>query len=206
MLCQAAGCARAASKLHCATSLRRVRACIAQPYGQRRTAVTVERMTSPYVQNLVALATRGGDGEGSGGGGSNQLIYQSFITWGGRGGWGCQTLIHQSLVPSKLSSQSLCFAKQTQGSPYQLPFVKKPNTKPNKNPKTKQPSKARFTMKKLTGGALLPLELQACCLALQLQIIVEDRAAPFFLRESRRYVCRFCPASADPRQVWLPWI
>ena len=125
MLRQAAGCARAAWKLHCATSLRRVRACIAQPYGQRRTAVTVERMTSPYVQNLVALATRGGDGEGSGGGGSNQLIYQSFITWGGRGGWGCQTLIHQSLVPSKLSSQSLCFAKQTQGSPYQLPFVKK---------------------------------------------------------------------------------
>ena len=64
--------------------------CIAQPHGQRRTAVTVKRMTSPYVQNLVVLATRGGDGEGSGGG-SNQLIYQSFITWGGggRGGWGC---------------------------------------------------------------------------------------------------------------------
>ena len=62
--------------------------CIAQPHGQRRTAVTVKRMTSPYVQNLVALATRGGDGEGSGGGGgSNQLIYQSFITWG-RGGVG----------------------------------------------------------------------------------------------------------------------
>ena len=38
--------------------------CIAQPHGQRRTAVTVKRMTSPYV-----LATRGGDGEGSGGGG-----------------------------------------------------------------------------------------------------------------------------------------
>ena len=66
--------------------------CIAQPHGQRRTAVTVKRMTSPYVQNLVVLATRGGDGEGSGGegGGSNQLIYQSFITWegGGRGGVG----------------------------------------------------------------------------------------------------------------------
>ena len=43
--------------------------CIAQPHGQRRTAVTVKRMTSPYVQNLVVLATRGGDGEGSGGGG-----------------------------------------------------------------------------------------------------------------------------------------
>ena len=63
--------------------------CIAQPRGQRRTAVTVKRMTSPYVQNLVVLATRGGDGEGRGGG-SNQLIYQSFITWegGGEGGVG----------------------------------------------------------------------------------------------------------------------
>ena len=40
--------------------------CVAQPHGQRRTAVTVERMTSPYVQNLVVLATRGGDGEGRG--------------------------------------------------------------------------------------------------------------------------------------------
>ena len=51
-------------------------------------------MTSPYVQNLVVLATRGGDGEGSGGEGgrgglSNQLIYQSFITLeGGEGGVG----------------------------------------------------------------------------------------------------------------------
>ena len=61
--------------------------CIAQPRGQRRTAVTVKRMTSPYVQNLVVLATRGGDGEGRGGG-SNQLIYQSFITWEGGGGGG----------------------------------------------------------------------------------------------------------------------
>ena len=43
--------------------------CIAQPHGQRRTAVTVKRrMTSPYVQNLVVLATRGGDGEWRGGG------------------------------------------------------------------------------------------------------------------------------------------
>ena len=56
--------------------------CIAQPHGQCRTAVTVKRVTSPYVQNLVVLATRGGeetrggDGEGSGGGGSNQLIFQ----------------------------------------------------------------------------------------------------------------------------------
>ena len=57
--------------------------CIAQPHGQRRTAVIVKRMTSPYVQNLVVLATRGGDGEG---GGSNELIYQSFITWEGGGG------------------------------------------------------------------------------------------------------------------------
>ena len=53
--------------------------CIAQPHGQRRTAVTVKRMTSPYVQNFcsaVVLATRGGDGEGGEGGGRNQLIYQ----------------------------------------------------------------------------------------------------------------------------------
>ena len=35
---------------------------------------------------------------------------------------GVKTLVHQSLVPSKLSSQSLCFAKQTQGSPYQATF------------------------------------------------------------------------------------
>ena len=60
--------------------------CIAQPHGQRRTAVTVKRVTSPYVQNLVG---RGGEWRG-GGKGSNQLIYQSFITWegGGRGGVG----------------------------------------------------------------------------------------------------------------------
>ena len=61
--------------------------CIAQPHGQRRTAVTVKRMISPYVQNLVVLATRGGDG-----GGSNQLIYQSFITWEGGGGGGVGVL------------------------------------------------------------------------------------------------------------------
>ena len=39
--------------------------CIAQPHGQRRTAVTVKRMTSPYVQNLVVLA--GDEGRGRGG-------------------------------------------------------------------------------------------------------------------------------------------
>ena len=43
--------------------------CIAQPHGQRRTAVSVKRMTSPYVQNLVVLATRGGEGSGGEGGG-----------------------------------------------------------------------------------------------------------------------------------------
>ena len=31
-------------------------------------------------------------------------------------------MIYQSLVPSKLSTQSLCFAKQIQGSPYQATF------------------------------------------------------------------------------------
>ena len=71
--------------------------CIAQPHGQRRTAVTVKRMTSPYVQNLVVLATRGGDGEGTGrgveGGGGVESIDLSIIHHmgggGGGGGWGC---------------------------------------------------------------------------------------------------------------------
>ena len=59
--------------------------CIAQPHGQRRTAVTVKRMTSPYVQ--VALATRGGDGEGSGGeGGRVESIDISMIHHMGGGG------------------------------------------------------------------------------------------------------------------------
>ena len=55
--------------------------CIAQPHGQRRTAVTVKRMTSPYVQNLVVLATRGGDGEGSGGEGrgGGEKMYKKLI-------------------------------------------------------------------------------------------------------------------------------
>ena len=38
--------------------------CITQPHGQRR--IADKRMTSSYVQNLVVLATKGGDGEGSG--------------------------------------------------------------------------------------------------------------------------------------------
>ena len=64
--------------------------CIAQPHGQRRTAVTVKRMTSPYVQNLVVLATRGGDGEGSGGGRGVESIDLSIIHHMGEGGgWGC---------------------------------------------------------------------------------------------------------------------
>ena len=64
--------------------------CIAQPHGQRRTAVTVKRMTSPYVQNSVALATRGGDGEGSGGGGfeSIDLSIIHHMGGGGEGGVG----------------------------------------------------------------------------------------------------------------------
>ena len=63
--------------------------CIAQPHGQRRTAVTVKRMTSPYVQNLVALATRGGDGEGSGGeGGGVESSDLSIIHHMGGGGGG----------------------------------------------------------------------------------------------------------------------
>ena len=61
--------------------------CIAQPDGQRRTAVTVKRMTSPYVQNLVVLATRGGDGEGRGGGGRGvESIDLSIIHHMGGGG------------------------------------------------------------------------------------------------------------------------
>ena len=60
--------------------------CIAQPHGQRRTAVTVKRMTSPYVQNSVALATRGGDGEGSGGGGFESIDLSIIHHMGGGGG------------------------------------------------------------------------------------------------------------------------
>ena len=33
--------------------------CIAQPHGQRRTAVTVKRMTSPYVQNASSAGDEG---------------------------------------------------------------------------------------------------------------------------------------------------
>ena len=49
---------------HCAGSC-----CIAQPPGQRRTAVTAKRMTSPYVQNASNAGDegRGRGGEGSGG-------------------------------------------------------------------------------------------------------------------------------------------
>ena len=52
--------------------------CIAQPHGQRRTAVTVKRVTSPYVQNASSAGDegRGRGREWRGGGGSNQLIYQ----------------------------------------------------------------------------------------------------------------------------------
>ena len=59
--------------------------CIAQPHGQRRTAVTVKRMTSPYVQNSVALATRGGDGEGSGRRGFESIDLSIIHHMGGGG-------------------------------------------------------------------------------------------------------------------------
>ena len=43
--------------------------CITQPHGQRR--IAVKRMTSPYVQNLVVLATKfssvSDEGKGRGG-------------------------------------------------------------------------------------------------------------------------------------------
>ena len=52
--------------------------CIAQPHGQRRTAVTAKRMISLRCNGvsrmLVALA-RGGDGEGSGGVGGARSIF-----------------------------------------------------------------------------------------------------------------------------------
>ena len=54
---------------HLTRVYRRVTLRVYRPGADRRTAVTVKRMTSPYVQNLVVLATRGGDGEGRGGGG-----------------------------------------------------------------------------------------------------------------------------------------
>ena len=43
--------------------------CIAQSHGQDRIAITIKRIISPYVQNLIALATRGRDGERNGEGG-----------------------------------------------------------------------------------------------------------------------------------------
>ena len=58
--------------------------CIAPPHGQRRTAVTAERMISPCVQNASSAVDegreRGGEGrrggEGGRGGGAKQWIYQ----------------------------------------------------------------------------------------------------------------------------------
>ena len=57
--------------------------CIAQPHGQRRTAVTVKRVTSPYVQNLVGTG-RGVEGRGEG----VESIDLSIIHHMGRGGEG----------------------------------------------------------------------------------------------------------------------
>ena len=94
--------------------------CIVQPHGQRRIAVIVKRMTSPYVQNLVVLATRGGDGEGSGGGGSNQLIYQSFITW--EGGVGVLNIDLPIFSPEQALKPIPLLRKATQGNPYQATF------------------------------------------------------------------------------------
>ena len=98
--------------------------CIAQPHGQRRTAVTAKRMTSPYVQNASSAGDEGRarGGEWRGGGGVESIDLSMIHHVGRGGGGGVKTLVHQSLVPSKLSSQSLCFAKQTQGSPYQATF------------------------------------------------------------------------------------
>ena len=57
--------------------------------------MTVKHMTSPYVQNLVVLATRGGDGEGSGGEGGEGRVVEPIdlsiihhIGGGGGGGGG----------------------------------------------------------------------------------------------------------------------
>ena len=69
------------------------------------------------------------EGRGGEGGGSNQLIYQSFITWEGAGGRGRVGVLdidlpifspEQALKPVPLLS--LCFAKQTPSSPYQATF------------------------------------------------------------------------------------
>ena len=61
--------------------------CIAQPHGQRRTAVTAKRMTSPYVQNASSAGDegRGRGGEWRGGGGV-ESIDLSMIHHMGRGG------------------------------------------------------------------------------------------------------------------------
>ena len=59
--------------------------CIAQPHGQRRTAVIAKRMTSPYVQNA---SSAGDEGRGWGGewrGGGLESIDLSMIHRG-RGG------------------------------------------------------------------------------------------------------------------------
>ena len=42
--------------------------CIAQPHGQRCTAVIAKRMTSPYVQNASSAGNEASRGEGGGGG------------------------------------------------------------------------------------------------------------------------------------------
>ena len=47
--------------------------CIAQPHGQRRITVIVKCITSPYVQNLVMLTTRGKNEEGEWKGGRGVL-------------------------------------------------------------------------------------------------------------------------------------
>ena len=55
--------------------------CIAQPHGQRRTAVTVKRMTSPR--------GRGGEGRGGGVESIDLSIIHHMGGGGGGGGWGC---------------------------------------------------------------------------------------------------------------------
>ena len=58
--------------------------CIAQPHGQRRTAVTAKRMTSPYVQNASSAGDEGRDG----GVESIDLSMNHHMGTGGVGGGG----------------------------------------------------------------------------------------------------------------------
>ena len=90
---------------------------IARPHSQRRIVIIVKRIISPYIQNVIIIATKGSDGEEEGSRERKgfELIIYHIRRGGGR-------LIYQFLVPNKLSSQSLYFAKQIQNNPYQTIF------------------------------------------------------------------------------------